>query len=223
MGYAPRIVQGLAPSLVCVALTAGACGSPAPTPSEALVAYMRAVQERNHDVLYCLSAGAAEAQELGADAAARRVAFASWADAHYLAYEEGRDQGFVELDQSGIRAVKLMALGRGTFFTPGTAHEPGADAAAVRTELTFGYGHLDLSRLSPGTTFYLCAEPVGATIPVRVPAGHREITVDVLEHLALDWSLIRTEGSDGCAPGWAVAGVEPVEGTADPAELTLVF
>ena len=223
MGYARRIVQGLAPALVCVALTAGACGPPAQTPAEALVAYMSAVQERNHDALYCLSAGASAAQELGADDAARRVAFRSWADAHYLAYEVGRDQGFLELDQSGIRAVKLTALGRGTFFTPETVRELGADTATVRTELRFGYGHLDLSRLSPGTTFYLCAEPVGATIPVRVPAGHREITVDVLEQLTLDWSLIRTEGSDGCAPGWAVVGVEPVAGTADLAELTLVF
>jgi hypothetical protein len=44
-----------------------------------------------------------------------------------------------------------------------------------------------------------------------------------LEQLTLDWSLIRTEGSDGCAPGWAVVGVEPVAGTTDLAELTLVF
>jgi hypothetical protein len=219
----PRFAQGPVPLLVCAALASVACGAPAQTPEEALVAYMNAVQQRNHDALFCLSSGAAEAPELGADATARRAAFSSWADAEYLAYEEGRDEGFVELNESGIRGVKLFALGRGTFFTPGVVMARGPDAAMLRTELTFGYGHVDLSRLSPGTTFYLCAEPVGATVPVRVPAGNREITVDVLEHLTLDWSLTRTEGSDGCANGWAVAGVAPVQGTAQPAELTLVF
>jgi len=81
----------------------------------------------------------------------------------------------------------------------------------VETLIRFGYSRIDLSRLSPGTTFYLCGEPLGRIHAIVVPAFSREVTVDVLESVALRWTLVRRPASDLCAEGWAVAAVEPLE------------
>lgn len=200
-----------------------ACGSRSPAPAEALVRYMDAVQREDLETLYCLSAGAATAPELGADDAQRRDAFGEWARGQYDVYLDGRDAGIVDLDDEGIRTVKLFALGRGTFFSPGRVTSRNANSATVRTDLTFGYGHVDLSRLSPGTTFYMCTEPVGATIPVEIPRFSKEIRVEVLDQLTLEWNLVLEPAGTACPGGWAVAGVRPVEGAVSTVELTLAF
>ena len=81
---------------------------------------MRAVQDEDLDALYCLSTGASAAgderppERLRAD-------FDAWARAQYDVYLDGRDTGHVELNDEGIPAVKLYALGRGTFFKSGPA------------------------------------------------------------------------------------------------------
>ena len=115
------------------------------------------------------------------------------------------------------------ALGRGTFFDFGRVLAPGPDTRVIRTDLRFGYQQVNLSRLSSGTTFYLCGPPPGRIHPVRVSAVPREARVEVLERLSLEWTLVRRPASDHCRDGWAVASVYPVDGSATSTELTWAF
>jgi len=190
---------------------------------DTLVEYAAAVQAEDFDRLYCLSAGAASAEELGADAAARRTAFNEWARAHFDAYLQGRDEGFVPLDGHGIELVKLFALGAGTFQDFGPARSAGADARRVSGTLRFGYGQIDLSRFVPGTTIYLAGVPVGTIEPVVVPFAGGEVSAEVLETVSVEWTVVRSAKVGDCAAGWTVASVEPVAGSERSTELTWVF
>ena len=60
------------------------------------------------EALRCLVAGAAESPA--------EPGFAEWARVRYAAYLEGRDAGRVALDDQGVALIKLLALGKGTFF-----------------------------------------------------------------------------------------------------------
>ena len=174
------------------------------------------------DALYCLSAGAAEATELGADDAQRRGNFGRWAREWYRTYEEDRETGRVDFEEHGIVLVKLFALGRGTFYTVAETRLLEQDVMEVLTRLRFGYAGLDLSRLSPGTTFYLCGPPPGRVHPIVVEP-YREVSVEVLDTLVLRWTLVRQPEGSGCAARWAVASVEPVHGTETSEQITWVF
>ena len=55
-----------------------ACGPAAPDAPEAMIRFMTAVQEEDLDRLFCLSAGAEAAEELGADDDERRANFRTW-------------------------------------------------------------------------------------------------------------------------------------------------
>ena len=204
---------GLFGLLIVVSLLAGGCQPGASDVEKVIGQFMTAVQEEEFDRLYCLSAGAVGAEELGADEAERRSGFENWARAHYQAYIDGRDAGWVELDQHGIGLVKLFALGRGTFFSVQRNAKSGPSARVLETRLVFGYQAINLSLLSPGTTFYLCGAPVGRVESIVVPTGHLEVRLDVLESVRLEWQLVKTAGSELCAPGWAVASVKPLAGT----------
>lgn len=198
--------------------------SPGPrTPSETVRDYYDAVQERDFDRLYCLMAGVAEAVELGATEAERRAGFEMWARAHYEAYEAGRDEGRVELDEQGLALVKLFVLGRGTFATHDRTGSSGPDVAVVESRIRFGYAHIDLSPFSPGTTFYVCGAPVGRVHPIRVPVGSGEFTLEVLEGVRVAWTLVREPAGAGCPGGWKVASGEPVAGSETTTEITWVF
>ncbi len=209
--------------LAALALLVTACGPGARSASDALASFFVAVQDRDLDGLYCMMAGAAEAEELGATDADRRAAFESWAMEHYAAYEEGRDRGRVELDEQGLTLVKQFSLGRGTFVEHSPLRAVGPDAALVESRVRFGYAHIDLSTLSPGTTFYLCGVPVGRVHAIRVPTGSREVTVDVLEGVAIEWALLRTPATETCPGGWKVAAARPVPGSEVAAEVTWIF
>jgi hypothetical protein len=204
---------GLFGLLIVVSLLAAGCQPGASDVEKVIGQFMTAVQEEDIDRLYCLSAGAEGAEELGADEAARRTGFESWVRAHYQAYLDGRDAGWMELDQHGIGLVKLFALGRGTFFSIQRNTSSGPSTRVLETRLVFGYQAINLSLLSPGTTFYLCGAPVGRVESVVVPSGHREVRLDVLESVRLEWQLVKTAGSERCAPGWAVAAVKPIAGS----------
>lgn len=185
--------------------------------------YQRAVQDADFDALFCLSAGASESSDLGDDLAGRREAFRAWASARLDDYLVGRDRGVVPLDGEPIPLVKLFALGRGTFFEFGRPRSIGADAVELTASLRFGYGRIDLSRLSPGTTFYLSGAPAGRVHPVRVPAASREVTLEVLDRVDVVWTLVRTRGREVCPDGWAVVSAAPVEGSETTTEVTWVF
>ena len=72
-----KCLSGSLLTLGLAALAAG-CGTAAPV-AETIGRFAVAVQQRDWDTLYCLSAGAASATELGADPATRRSGFADWA------------------------------------------------------------------------------------------------------------------------------------------------
>jgi len=211
-------------AFLCLALvTASGCDPGFRVAEEALLPYLTAVQAEDFDRLYCLSAGAAESEELGSDEKTRRAAFENWARSQYDVYLEGRDLGRIELDGHGIALVKMFALGKGTFYSVAETRATGDGAMRIRTDLRFGYGQLDLSRLSPGTTFYLCGTPVGRVHPVRVPSIPREVSLEVLESVSVEWTLVRGGGSGSCAPEWQVASAVPVEGSAHAKRITWVF
>jgi len=211
----------MAPAVVGLAFLA--CGPGTRTATEAVDDYLEAVQSQKIDALYCLSAGAALAPELDVGEEQRRETFAAWARGEYEAYLDGRDLGFVDLGGSGVRTVKLFSLGRGSFYTYGPVSSLADDAMAVDTELRFGYGHVDLSRFSPGTTLYFSAAPAGRVEAVRVPRGRGEQGAEVLETIVLRWTLVRSPAGQGCPERWAVASVEPIDGSEVTREITWTF
>jgi hypothetical protein len=215
-----RIVARLL--LVAVFLAGAGCVSDGAGP-ETLRVYFDAVQSEDFDRLYCMMAGASESAELGATDAERRAGFEAWARAYYDAYETGRDEGWVELDEQGLALVKLFSLGRGTFVTEQRSRRLGPDTRAIESRIRFGYAHIDLSPFSPGTTFYVCGAPVGRVHPVRVPVGSAEVEVEALEAVTVEWTLVRRPADENCPAGWAVASGRPVEGSSSTREITWVF
>ena len=193
------------------------------TPEETLLDFTRAVQDRDAAALFCLSAGAAGAASLGPDTQARRDGFGRWFEAEILAYEESRDFGEIELTGHGVRLTRLFALGRGTFYREQARQTVGDEGLILRTRLDFAYSQIDLSGLSPGTTFYLAGAPVGRVLPVVVPHGAQEIGVEALETVMIDWTLRYEDASDGCTAGYKIASVQPIEGTSHTRSFTWVY
>lgn len=204
-------------------MTAPACSPPGRTAPETIEAFLEGVQSEDFEALFCLSAGAREAPELGRDEGERRAGFESWARAQFDRYLEGRERGFIDLDGEGIPLVKLFSLGRGAFYSYDRrrAAEPGS--VVITTTIRFGYPQIDLSRLSPGTTFYLSGVPAGRVHAVQVPSAPREIRVEVLDTVVVEWVLIETEAAGGCDAGWAVVSALPVPGSASSVEVTWQF
>ncbi len=209
-------------SALAIVLVCG-CEPSGPSATETLKEFFDAVQQQDLGRLRCLMAGAADAVELGATEQERRQGFEDWAGAYYDAYESGRDAGKVELDPQGLVLVKLFALGRGTFALHRQTGRPGEGAVVIESRIRFGYAHIDLSQFSPGTTFYVSGAPVGRVHALRIPAGGGEITVDALERVSVDWTLVRRQASGECAGGWAVAAAEPVESTVTTTGITWEF
>ncbi len=218
------ISRGPAARLVgLLALCILACSPGTRTASEALGSFYEAVQAQDFDRLYCLMAGAAQAEELGATHDERRAGFEDWAQQYYAAYNEGRDRGQVDLDEQGLALVKLFSLGRGTFVTYGRPRSLGEDGMVVESRVQFGYAQIDLSPFSPGTTFYVCGAPAGRVHPIRVPAGSAEVTVDVLDRITVEWTLLRKTPTEECPGEWSVSSGRPVEGSENSIEITWIF
>jgi hypothetical protein len=200
--------------LIVVAFAQAGCGPGERVAEETLLSYVEAVQSEDLDALFCLSAGTASATELGGSAEQRRSGFQTWANDRYARYLEGRDEGQVPLDGHGIVLVKLFSLGRGTYYRIVGVRKVGEDVLEVDTRLRFGYPELDLSRLSPGTTFYLCGMPPGSVHAVVVPEFHQEVSLEVLDTITVRWTLLHEPAAAGCGERWTVASAETVEGTA---------
>ncbi len=190
---------------------------------ECLLDFTRAIQDRDAATLFCVSAGAAGAASLGADPGERRDGFERWFEQELLVYEQARDEGDIELTGHGVRLTKLLALGRGTFYQEVGRTGLTDGGLLLRTRLEMAYSQIDLSGLTPGTTFYVASAPVGRVVPVVVPARAEEIRVEALETVMLDWTLLREDAADDCPAGLKVASVEPVEGSARTRSLTWLF
>jgi len=203
-------------SVVVGALALGAgCGAPpGPGPEETLPRFFEAVQSSELEDLHCLCAAAGELS---------RAEFERWALARYEAYLAGRDTGFVQLDGSGIALVQLFQLGRGTFYRVAGGESAGEDGYRLRTTLRFGYDKVDLSRLPPGTTFYVSGAPAGTVHAARIPRVGGEISVEALDSIDLEWSLLRAPAAAGCGARWTVADVAPVAGSAATREIVWAF
>jgi hypothetical protein len=193
------------------------------SPEDTLIEFTRAIQANDAAGLYCLSAGAAGSESLGADANERREGFARWLDSELLIHDEAGDEGQIELTGQGVRLTKLFSLGSGTFYQEIGREAVGEDGLVLRTRLDLAYSQIDLSGLSPGTRFYLAGAPVGQIVRIVVPAGARDIRVEALETVMLDWMLLREEALDGCPAGYKIASVEPVEGSTRTRSFTWAF
>jgi len=210
--------------ILLIAVPAGLACVPGEGPAtDAIVSYLDAVQQVDLDRLYCVSTGASRAAELGDSPVERRTRFEEWFRAQEQRYLDGRDAGWVELDGEPVPLVRLFALGRGTYYDVATVRAPAAGEMRVETTLRFGYSQLDLSVLSPGTTFYLAGAPAGRVHPVRVPVGSREVSLDVLDAITVEWRLVRDEPANGCPGGWTVASALPVEGSELTVGVTWIF
>ena len=184
--------------------------------------FLSAVQLEDHDALYCLLYGASKI-EGGADAvAARREAFDAWVEGRYDEYFTGRDTGRLDLGDDGIVLAKAFALGKGTYYTLRSVR-PDGDSLVVVMDVTFAYGEINIADLPPRTTFYVCTLPVGTIRPVRIPTGTADFTLEVLDSIAVRWTLVRAEPTSACPEGWAVADVTPLDETATTTEVTWEF
>lgn len=211
--------------LACAALAcmAASCGSATREAGQTLRAFYTAVQEQDADALFCMLAGTADAEELGATSEERRAGFEGWAAERFAAYERGRDEGWVDLDEQGLVLVKLFALGRGTFASYGPSQRPSPGVLVIESRIRFGYAHIDLSPFSPGTTLYFCGGPVGRIHALRVPESSREVTVELLDGVTVEWTLVRSAPAGSCPGGWSVVSAVPLEGTEELREITWVF
>ncbi len=205
--------------LVLTILLARGCRPGARTASDTVLAFMDAVQREDMEALYCLSAGASEAPELGDSEEERRANFEIWAWSLYDSYLAGRDEGWVQLEGHGIVAVKLLSLGRGTYFSFGRFRTLDSDSLTVETALRLGYAGLNLSGLSPGATFYLCGVPLGKVHAIRIPERGLEVDAEVLESVTLLWTITRRPAAGACPEGWAVASVAPLEESVSSEEI----
>ena len=202
--------------------TAAACGGDAVEAERTIRDFVTAVQAEDLDRLYCLLAGAAPGSGQDVEPA-RREDFDAWARSRYEAYLDGRDSGGVDLGESGIVLVKAFALGKGTYHAiEGMKREAGA-GLGVRSRVRFGYARANYSAFSPGTTFYVAGEPVGAIHAVVVPYVPGETSAEVLETLALRWELQRAEAGPACPARWTVAAVRPVPDSETTALVTWRF
>lgn len=203
-------------------LAAGSCAPGPRTAQDTLLRYMRAVQDEDLPALFCMSAGATRAEELGVAEEEREGNFQTWAREWYRVYQDGRDTGRVEIGEHGIVLVKLFALGRGTFYDVVGTRAAGPGTMEVDTRLRFGYSGIDLSRFSPGTTFYLCGSPPGVVHPVLMEP-HKEVSLEVLETVTVRWTLVREEASGGCPERWTVASAAPLDEGFGTERITWVF
>lgn len=188
----------------------------------AVFSFLSAVQLEDHDALYCLLYGASEIEGGPDVVAARREAFDAWVRARYEAYITGRDAGRLDLGDDGIVLAKALALGKGTYYTLRSVRQDG-DSLDVVMDVTLAYPEINIADLPPRTTFYVCTLPVGEIRPVRIPTGTADFTLEVLDTLAVRWTLVRAEATASCPEGWAVADVTPLDETATTTEVTWEF
>lgn len=198
-----------------LAASQSGCGPSTAQVGRAVTGYLTAVQTEDPDALFCASAGAA--------GSAARADFDAWATAEYDRYLVGRDEGFVDLSSSPIVLAKAFALGKGAFYMIRSVRSAGPEGAEVIMEVRFAYGDVDLSGLSPDTTFYLCGSPLGTIHSIRIPREPTMETRVALESAEVRWTLVREPEADGCEAGWKVNSAEVIPGTETTRRVSWIF
>jgi len=206
-----------AAAVVCgiVIVGSASCQGAGRTASDAIRAFVDAVQAERAGVLRCRLAGAAES---GDDAA-----FASWLASRYVEYEAGRDAGRVDFGDDGIPLVRAFALGKGAFWQVDEARRPDPDTIVAETVIRFGYPAIDISGLVPGTVFYVCGTPLGRIHAVTIPDSGGRVDLEVLASVRVRWTLVHEGEGRGCPERWAFASVEPLPDTVETTRVTWVF
>lgn len=190
--------------------------------TERLSSYTDAVQSADVQALFCLVAGAAGSEELGVDRETRVEGLTRWFDDLMRRYEVDRDIGRVEIEEDPAVLVRLLTLGKGSYYRVERARIDG-DRLDVDLTVRLAYGSIDVAPLSPGTTFYVAGVPPGRVHAVRIPRSSAEITHRVLAEVPVRFTFVRAAPADGCGERWAVAEAA-VDGDGTSAEtLTWVF
>jgi hypothetical protein len=214
----PNTIRARVALIVAVGATL-ACQGPGTEARRTIEAFIEAVQTEDARSLSCLLAGL-QSDALGVGETDRKAALADWLADRLHGYTEGRDVGWVEPRDDGVALVRLLALGRGTFYEVPDVELLSGGAVRARMRLRFGYASTDLSGFPPGTTLYFCGAPPGRVEAVRVPE-RGEVRARVLESLALDWVLV-PNGPD-CGPSLAIASVQAVAGSEREESVVWVF
>jgi hypothetical protein len=208
---------------LAVALAATFCGAPSSRVERAITEYLASVQIEDEAELFCSSAGAAGSPDLGEDESARRESFSTWAGAEFDRYYADRDTGHVDLSSSPIVLAKAFALGKGTYYAFDRVQAVGEDAAVAEMTVRFGYGEVDVSGLTPDTTFYVNGSPPGTVHAIRIPREPSQEDKVVLETAVVRWDLVREPAADGCEEGWKINSAEVVPGSETTRRVVWIF
>ncbi|MDX1387640.1 MAG: hypothetical protein R3344_00510 [Acidobacteriota bacterium] len=199
------------------------CESKRAVAESTISGFLGAVQLEDLDALYCLLYGASETESGAEEVEARRLAFDRWVGARYDSYLAGRDDGHVDIGDDGIVLAKMLALGKGTYYSLRSVRGAAEDTLVVDMDVTLAYADISITELPPRTTFYVATLPMGSVRPVRIPSGAGEVTVEVIDTMVVRWTLVWSGGTASCPEGWTVAEVTPLDDSVVVTEVTWEF
>ncbi|UCF81024.1 MAG: hypothetical protein JSV08_00960 [Acidobacteriota bacterium] len=153
--------------------------------------------------------------------------FEEEANGYFVDYELGKRAGEIRFDPWGIAAVRILALGRGTFYRITSIERPRENARFVTMYIPLPYERLDYSAYPRDTVLYFLEKPLGK-IYKHVVGSVPEVQRELLAELSLRWALVTDEPAGGEAPGlspagWLVLTVEPVLGSERYREMHLAI
>jgi hypothetical protein len=143
--------------------------------------------------------------------------FEQEANDYFVDYEFGKRAGEIRFDPWGIAAVRILALGRGTFYRITSIERPRENARFVTMYIPLPYERLDYSTYPRDTVLYFLERPLGK-IYKHVVGSVPEVRRELLAELSLRWALVADASAGGEVPGlsptgWLVLTVEPVPGS----------
>ncbi len=162
--------------------------------------------------------------------------FEEEANDYFVDYELGKRAGEIRFDPWGIAAVRILALGRGTFYRITSIERPRENARFVTIYIPLPYERLDYSTYPRDTVLYFLEKPLGK-IYKHVVGSVPEVQRELLEELSLRWALVadstsseRVEGAPAggearvlSPAGWLVLTVAPVPGSERYSEMHLAI
>lgn len=149
--------------------------------------------------------------------------FEEEANGYFVDYELGKRAGEVRFDPWGIAAVRILALGRGTFYRITSVERPREDARFVTVYIPLPYEHLDYHAYPRDTVLYFLERPLGK-IYKHVVGSVPEVQRELLAELSLRWALVAEGEAQALSPaGWLVLTVAPVPGSERYSEMHLAI